>query len=445
MRKRRFGPFLALLSLLAAGFVLAACDSGSSGCADAQRSYSNATANASQAADEQANAKKDHNADGVKAAAADLTEYNNEASSAKADVKRLCKSGASASGSAGSSASPAPNGVNQMADVVETDGTHRTLPVVDSGTVMDGNSTTNPQTPATYADALKDGPLKSWADAVSRLGGFKWYVDGTNARKAYTGFDWDTVKRFAATNVDARVIQVYNMPDETEKQARDAVRKLIGNDVDNLPVLHVNGCFENTWGFKDNPPRMYDYLDCDRQEVRVTLAAIQYDAKNNPTGLLMNRGVFVDCDNLHWLPQKVTPHQSAAPTTTAAPVQTQAAGPSSSYSPGPSGHTSHSTSHTTSSTTAATTTATHTQETSGKTAGQAPVSSVPVVSDPRVNPHSPGTYTASHPAATTTAQTTMSQDPSQEVGAPHNPDGSTTSPTAVNSGDTTGGTGVPPD
>lgn len=204
-------------------------------------------------------------------------------------------------------------------NVEDSDGELRSLPLVDdNGNVIYGDTTSDPRTPASYADEKANGPVESWQDVVDRLGKLDWYVEALNARKSKTGFDWEDVKKWATvTDVDPRVIQVYNL-ELTDQEARDAVRELIGNDVDTLPVAR-HDCIVNTRGFGHE--RVRDFVDC-RKMVRVAVAPIVFNEKGEPVGLRYNTGIFVDCFNIWWIPRLVTATPQPPTSTTRPPGTT---------------------------------------------------------------------------------------------------------------------------
>ena len=187
------------------------------------------------------------------------------------------------------------------------------------------DSTTDPNTPPLLDGALRyQNITQNWGDLVERVDGQQWYKDGINARETETGFGWDEILKFAeieaefATNhkvLDSRVIQVFNLPGMSDKQARDAVRPYLGSDADELPIVRIDQPFLNTInvGTADKP-RMGQYLDAQHM-VRVSLAPIRLDDNGEPVldedGIPMldmsrGAGIFIDCGNLHWIPPFVT-------------------------------------------------------------------------------------------------------------------------------------------
>jgi hypothetical protein len=304
--------FLAMISLVAC--------SGSSSCQEAQRSLSNAQSIARDAESKAAVFRESNNPAGVVNAEADKADAEATAKEAQADIDRLKCNAADASSSA-------PGGsTTDTATVLEADGQQRDVPIVsDDGTVIHGDSTGDDRTPPTYSEVVSHGPAVSWQDLSLAMQDKTWYVQGVNDRKAMTGFNWSDVERFAATNVDARMIVVYGL-DYSDQRARDAVRDLVGTAADTLPIVRRDTCIENTRGFEHN--QMQDFLDC-RKMVRVTLAAIEYNDDGSFKQLNPDRGVYVDCFNVHWKPGQVTHQpttssapQTTTPTTTAAPTTT---------------------------------------------------------------------------------------------------------------------------
>lgn len=456
MRKQRFrgSPrtvVLMIVGLIVAGLLVAAC--GTASCSDSQRDLQNAQSVYNDDSTKLDNAKKDHNADAIAEAQQNLADAKTVLDRTKADAGNQCGTSA-----APKSTTPAPPGVNQTATVTTYNGTVQTLPIVDdNGNVIQGNSTTDPRTPATYADALKGGPVKSWADYANRLGGLKWYVDGVNARKSETGFDWSDVQKFAQyTNVDARVIHVYNVS-VTDQQARDDVRNLIGSDADKLPVLRDNSCIVNTWGFTDKTPRMYDFLDC-RQMVRVELLPVETRTVNGTSqlALVAGSGAFADCDNIFSKPQKVvksTPATTTSAATTTATTAATTTPPARTTTPAgttsSSARTTPPTTHSSHPSTPATTTPPPTTPSTGKNYRQSPVTS-DYSAPPARRPNDPtpppvvvrtgSSYTAPPPAAPTTMDAVPSEATNTQPVAPQATGTATSSSFCDSNGD-----GVPDD
>lgn len=263
----------------------------------------------------------------LKQAKANQTEQAGTPAEAKAAqaVKRLetelksCNDGSSTTTS--STATPPPS--DGTAGVADSDGELRSLPLVDDNdTIISGDSTGDPRTPASYELAKENGPLVTWADAERELGKLDWYVEAVEARKSKTGFDWEDVSKWAtATDIDPRVIHVFNM-DVTDQGARDAVRDLVGSDADRMPIARHMTCIVNTRGFGHET--VQDFADC-RKMVRVSLAPIVYDEKGEPVGLRSDAGIFVDCLNIWWIPRQVVPNgppPSVAPPATTTPTGT---------------------------------------------------------------------------------------------------------------------------
>ncbi len=198
---------------------------------------------------------------------------------------------------------PAPS--DGDAGVRDSDGQLRSLPLVDQvgRTPAPVDTTSDPRSPATYADAMKCSPVRNWAELVTCIGDQQWYKDGVNARKAKTGFDWNDVETWGeATDVDTRVIHVFNMSvgEKSDEAARKDARALIGNDADKLSVVR-HQCIINTRGLEGD--KMEDFTDC-RKMVRVSLSPLAY-REGKVGGLRADAGIFVDCLNIWWLPQAV--------------------------------------------------------------------------------------------------------------------------------------------
>lgn len=213
--------------------------------------------------------------------------------------------------------------------VLNHDGTTTVVPIVNAGTspvIID--STQNASTPPLIQPQLLDGSLRftaqtlSWKGLVDRVGEQQWYKDGVNSYAAQTGFSWNDVLKFAAANsvinnkvvgTNALAIQIYNQPGLTDAQARDQVRqyitpaveKVIGTTVDQLPIQRIDNGFMNTVNAGTAAfPKMQQMFDTEKM-VRVTLMPLTFDASGKANGLDGSRGagIFIDCGNLHWVPQ----------------------------------------------------------------------------------------------------------------------------------------------
>jgi hypothetical protein len=209
------------------------------------------------------------------------------------------------------------------AGIEDSDGEKKVLPLVDQkgDRVTPADTTSDSRSPSSYADALRGGSVRNWSDLVSRMGNMQWYVNGVNARKGKTGFDWSDVEKWAkdGQGFDTRVIQVYNLsPGQLSDQAaRDHVRGLFGSDADKLPIAR-HYCAVNTRGLGNG--NLQDFVDC-RQMVRGSLAPLVYkDGK--PVAVDGDSGIFVDCFNVWWLPRQVVKHGPPPTKTTAPPTKT---------------------------------------------------------------------------------------------------------------------------
>ena len=224
-----------------------------------------------------------------------------------------CSKGTPTVTSTATSSSNTDSGVPSDGDagVRDSDGQLRPLPLVDQrgDGVTPVNSTGDPRSPATYQDAMKCSPVRNWAEFVNCIGDQQWYKDGVDARSSKTGFTWSDIEKWAKeTDIDTRVIQVYNL-EISDADARNQVRSLVGNDADKLPIAR-HACIVNTRGLEGN--RMEDFVDC-RKMVRVSLSPIVYK-DNRPVSLRADTGIFVDCFNLWWIPQEIVKHgQPPAP------------------------------------------------------------------------------------------------------------------------------------
>ena len=198
--------------------------------------------------------------------------------------------------------------------VEEGDGTVRQLPIytgTDQPVVFD--STTDPVTPALLDGSLRyQNQTHSWADLVKRAANQPGYIDGLNARAAFTGFDWSDVLEFAKvdktdTDIETRVIQVFNLPGISDADVREQVRPYMGAVADSLQIMRIDSSFVNTInvGTKEHL-KMGDYVDSQKM-VRVALVPIIFNEKGEATQLDGSKGagVFIDCGNLHWVPKQV--------------------------------------------------------------------------------------------------------------------------------------------
>ena len=197
--------------------------------------------------------------------------------------------------------------------VEETDGTSRQLPLYNGdGETVVFDSTTDPMTPALLDGSLRyQNQTHSWADLVKRVGDDQGYIDGVNSRAAYTGFDWSDVQEFAKVDktdrdVEARIIQVHNMPDASDADVREEVRTYMGDVADSLHIVHINSNTVNTLnvGSKDNL-KMGDYVDGQKM-IRVSLTPIIFvNGEATQLDVSKGAGIFIDCANLHWVPKQV--------------------------------------------------------------------------------------------------------------------------------------------
>lgn len=164
------------------------------------------------------------------------------------------------------------------------------------------NDTTAPPT-------LKDGkgPVTSWTNLVERVEALPKdqrdaYIKAINARSKFLG-TWEDVKRYAALEkeqkgLDTRVILILNS-DVTDQQARDALRKKMGDVVDHLPIVRASGDLINTRGVETG--KIEDFGD-GRSQIRVILTVPLWDAKEkkyvaNLEAAKKGTGILVECTN----------------------------------------------------------------------------------------------------------------------------------------------------
>jgi hypothetical protein len=239
-----------------------------------------------------------------------LNAWSIDPESTKDEVQKLidaletrAKSEACTSGS-GEDATPVSDPEPQ-AKTAKTNGEVADLPFVEGGPRVDVDSTSDPRTPPVVAD-VKMAKVKDWGELYDLMKDEQWYIDGINARKAETGWDWDDVKTWANARTrdgevaDARVIKVFNLSEAqvSDDEARAIVKKALGNDkaFDTMRVER-HSCFINTRGLERK--QMSDFIDC-KQQVRVALVPLVLNADGSVRGRQINATswVFVDCLNL---------------------------------------------------------------------------------------------------------------------------------------------------
>ncbi|HEX6461784.1 MAG TPA: hypothetical protein VFZ58_00735 [Candidatus Saccharimonadales bacterium] len=204
---------------------------------------------------------------------------------------------------------PAANGVPEESEatITEANDEEAQMPVVEGGPRVDVDSTQDPQTPPVVPD-VELTTMSTWTKLHGKMNGEHWYTGGIDARKAKTGWNWQTdVTTWAKARnrdgkiVDARVIKVFNYTAEelSDDEARATVKKKLGNDpaVDNMWVERHN-CFINTRGLKRK--QMTDFVDCKPKQIRVVLVPLVLNADGTVAGPQANSTswIFVDCLNL---------------------------------------------------------------------------------------------------------------------------------------------------
>ena len=171
---------------------------------------------------------------------------------------------------------------------------------VTSPTVINGDSTANPQTPpvGSAKDRQECGVFQNWQSVVDCYGGAdgQWYRDGVNMmqREGYTGYNWSDIQQWAKTGVDPRAIVVFNRT-QTDDQARDSVRGLIGDEAAHkLPILR-DGSIVNTMGLEADTVTPFND---NSQQTRVSLMPLDYENGQWKIHLSTDKGGdFVDCYN----------------------------------------------------------------------------------------------------------------------------------------------------
>lgn len=215
------------------------------------------------------------------------------------------------------SASPSPDDEETVeepeddgtAGVKNKDGKRETVPLVtsapgDSSADTTSDTDTPPSLPKGICAILKD--WQSLVDCVED-NQFNWYIDAVNERETKTGFDWSDIKRWAVAKTakgnapEVRVIRVYgNSVSNTE--ARKRAVELIGNAGNRLQIVRQPDCFANTRGLELGVMEDFVYCPPGSREVRVSLTPLRIK-KGKVIGLLeTGSGVFVDCQNVHWIP-----------------------------------------------------------------------------------------------------------------------------------------------
>lgn len=183
---------------------------------------------------------------------------------------------------------------------------------VPSGADNSADTRNDPNTPATLAGGVCD-VMTGWDSLVSCVedNNLDWFIQGVNDRQGDTGFNWSAVERWAKArtvddnSVEARVIEVYG--DISKVEARKRAAELVGEDAaGQLLIKRHAACFANTRGLGDGQMDDFVYCPPEERQVRVSLVPLQMDGKGHAVGYLdTDSGVFVDCDNVWWVPPVV--------------------------------------------------------------------------------------------------------------------------------------------
>ena len=227
--------------------------------------------------------------------------------SSNGDTKpSAAKSTATTSASPSSSPSAKPKD-----DGTATVGKKEKVPLVKSAPGSPSADTTgDPNTPSSIPAGICP-TLESWQSLVTCVENnhLQWYIDGVNQRAKSTGFDWTDVKRWAVAKTakgnvpEARVIEVYGKG-ITNKEARSRAADLVGvKAAKSLQIVHQPSCFDNTRGLEAGTMQDFVYCPPDSRQVRVSLVPLKLDKKGHVVALLdTDSGVFVDCQNVWWIP-----------------------------------------------------------------------------------------------------------------------------------------------
>jgi hypothetical protein len=196
--------------------------------------------------------------------------------------------------------------------VTEQDGTVRQLPLVDGGdpaNPIDGPAADqDPRTPVVRGGQS----TKSWHELDALLGGDKQYTDCMD--KA-VGMDWKKdVPKFKKTEEQktATLIILAVRTSASPDKIREVAAASGVPITKDTPIVQTESLV-NTRGLEHGGCE--EFLDR-RPQVRALHGVVKYDGAGNPTGLMNDRGIFVNCHNGWHLPKLVGPLPKPVPTTT---------------------------------------------------------------------------------------------------------------------------------
>jgi hypothetical protein len=194
------------------------------------------------------------------------------------------------------------------ATVKDAGGKKKTVPLVTKASkTATVDTTKDAKTPASLPAGLCP-VLVDWSSLVDCVDkhNLDWYPKAVNQRKGSTGFGWSDIKRWAKdTGVEVRAIEVYGKT-ISNSEARKRAAELVGKKVaKQLAIVRQPVCFDNTRGLEAGAMQDFVYCPPNSRDVRVSLLpAVMKDGQI--TGLLdTDSGVFIDCDNLWWIPELI--------------------------------------------------------------------------------------------------------------------------------------------
>lgn len=198
--------------------------------------------------------------------------------------------------------------------VENSDGSKGVMPLLGNEDEQLDSADSTLYAPASFPDAREVcGVVVSWIELVDCIDEADFYIDAVNSRAGSTGFDWDDVLRYAAlekewaednevdeNNVTSATIVVFG--DYTDEQARAQARELVGDHADQMHITRHSPGFVNTWA-RDSG-RITDYYH-GSQQVRLSLLPVIERGSQAGPDMLATSGIFVDCLNIWWIPERV--------------------------------------------------------------------------------------------------------------------------------------------
>lgn len=199
-------------------------------------------------------------------------------------------------------------GSNGTATVTESNGTKEIVPLVNSANGgPSANTTQDSLTPSSLPVGLCP-ILVNWKTLVDcvETHHLQWYINGVNQRSSQTGFNWSNIEQWAnaanAGTVEVRAIEVYGSG-VSDAEARNRAEALVGSAATTMNIVHQPECFDNTRGLKAGEMQDFVYCPPGSRQVRVSLLPV--NMKDGVIVAIRNTqsGVFVDCDNVWWVPE----------------------------------------------------------------------------------------------------------------------------------------------